>query len=100
MDKKQTTQSRINPGTTKAMGVLPQKLPEDISENEQRYRELVEHLPLGIAILLDGKLVFLNISGAIMMAGEKPEDLVGRDFMDFVHPDYQDVVRSRVLRIQ
>jgi len=100
MEKKETIKSRINPTTTKAVGISPQKLPEDISENEQRYRELVEHLPLGIAILLDGKLMFLNISGALMMAAEKPDDLIGRDFMDFVHPDYQDIVSNRLLRVQ
>jgi len=100
MDKKETTQSRINPGTAKAVGIIPQKLPEDISENEQRYRELVEHLPLGIAILVDGKLMFLNISGAIMMAAEKPEDMIGRDFMDFVHTDYKASVRERLVKVQ
>jgi len=100
MEKKETTKSRIDSTATKAMGISPQKLPEDISENEQRYRELVEHLPLGIAILLDGKLMFLNISGALMMAAEKPEDLIGRDFMDFVHPDYQEIVSNRILRVQ
>jgi PAS domain S-box-containing protein len=100
MEKKDTIKSRINPNTTKAMGISPQKLPEDISANEQRYRELVEHLPLGIAILLDGKLMFLNISGALMMAAEKPEDMVGRDFMEFVHPDYQEIVSNRLLKVQ
>ncbi|HEV8513371.1 MAG TPA: PAS domain-containing sensor histidine kinase [Cyclobacteriaceae bacterium] len=100
MEKKDTIKSRINTTSTKAMGISPQKLPEDISENEQRYRELVEHLPLGIAILLDGKLMFLNLSGALMMAGEKPEDLIGRNFLDFVHPDYQEIVSNRILRVQ
>jgi len=100
MEKKETIKSRLNQDTAKAVGISPQKLPEDISENEQRYRELVEHLPLGIAILLDGKLMFLNISGARMMAAEKPEELIGRDFIDFVHPDYQEIVSNRIVRVQ
>src|SRR5260221_7823983 len=98
MEKKETqprTEPRINPRTAHAVGLSPQKLSEDISENEQRYRDLVEHLPLGIAILLDGKLMFINISGARMMAAEKPEDMIGRDFMDFVHPDFKEVVSER-----
>jgi len=100
MEEKEITKSRINPDTAKAVGIIPQKLPEDISENEQRYRELVEHLPLGIAILLDGKLMFLNISGARMIAAEKPEEVIGRDFMDFVHPDFQEAAYNRLLKVQ
>jgi PAS domain S-box-containing protein len=34
------------------------------------------------------------------MAAEKPEDLIGRDFMEFVHPDYQEIVSKRILRVQ
>jgi PAS domain S-box-containing protein len=100
MEKKETKQSPINPHPAKTIGIVPQKLPEDISANEQRYRDLVEHLPLGIAILLDGKLMFLNISGALMMAAKTPEDLVGRDFIDFVHPDYQETVCNGLLKVQ
>lgn len=99
MEKKETAASRINPKTVKTVGVLPQKLPEDISENEQRYRDLVEHLPLGIAILLEDKLIFINISGARMMAAEKPEDMIGRNFMDFVAPDFHDTVRERLSKV-
>src|SRR5258706_5222221 len=103
MEKKETakprTEPRITPRTAQAVGLSPQKLSEDISENEQRYRDLVEHLPLGIAILLDGKLMFINISGARMMAAEKPEDMIGRNFMDFVHPDFHEVVNARLLKV-
>src|SRR5882757_4790150 len=99
MEKKATTHPLMNPSTAKAVGLSPQKFSEDISENEQRYRDLVEHLPLGIAILLEGKLVFINISGARMMAAEKPEDMIGRDFMDFVPSDFQDTVCERLERV-
>ena len=100
MEKKETTPSQFNRHTTKMIGILPPKLPEDISENEQRYRDLVEHLPLGIAILMEAKLMFLNISGALMLAAEKPEELIGRNFMDLVHPDFQETFSNRLLKVQ
>lgn len=99
MEKKETTHPHINPSTAKAVGLSPQKLSEDISENEQRYRDLVEHLPLGIAILQEGKLMFINISGARMMAAERPEDMIGRNFMDFVPPDFHPIVDARLLKV-
>lgn len=99
MEKKEPAQPRINTRTAKAVGLSPQKLPEDISENEQRYRDLVEHLPLGIAILLEGKLVFINISGALMMTAENPGDMIGRNFMDFVHSDFHEIAKERLLKV-
>src|SRR6267154_433633 len=99
MAKKETTHPNMNPSTAKAVGLSTRKLPEDISENEQRYRDLVEHLPLGIAILLDGQLVFINISGARMMAAEKPEDMIGRNFMEFVAPDFHHIVYQRLQNV-
>ncbi len=74
------------------------KIHEDISENEQRYRDLVEHLPLGIAVLSEGKLAFINISGAQMMAAEKPEDLIGRSFIEFVHPNFHGLAVARTTK--
>ncbi len=101
MEKKKTAEPRTDHRMdTHALGLTPQKLHEDISENEQRYRDLVEHLPLGIGILSDGKLMFINISGARMMAAAKPEDLTGRNFLDFVHPDYHGIVEVRTLKAQ
>jgi PAS domain S-box-containing protein len=44
--------------------------------------------------------MFLNISGARMMAAEKPDLMIGRHFMDFVHPDFQEVVSGRLLKVQ
>jgi len=35
-----------------------------------------------------------------MMAAERPEDLIGRDFMDFVHPDFQETAWARLLKVQ
>ena len=99
MEKKETTKPRINLQTANAVGLSPQKLSEDISENEQRYRDLVEHLPLCIAILCEGKIVFINISGARMMAARNPEDIVGRNVTDFIHPDSREVILTRMHKV-
>jgi len=97
MERKST--AKVNPATLAPASLTRQKLHEDISENEQRYRDLVEHLPLGIAILLEGKLMFINISGARMMAAERPEDMIGRNFMDFVPPDFHQIVNARLSKV-
>jgi PAS domain S-box-containing protein len=65
-------------------------------ESDKKYRELVEHLPLAIAIHSEGKLVYANRHAVEMMGASRPEDLVGKNALDFVHPDSRDVVRERM----
>jgi PAS domain S-box-containing protein len=65
-------------------------------ESDKKYRELVEHIPLGIGIYTEGKLVYANHYAMEMMGASKPEDLLGKTVLDIVHPDYHDLVRERI----
>ncbi|WFA16169.1 PAS domain S-box protein [Paenibacillus mucilaginosus] len=68
---------------------------EELRNSEARYRRLVELSPELIAVHTDGKVVFINQSGARMLGAASPEELIGRSIMDFVHPEYHEVVGSR-----
>ena len=65
-------------------------------ESDKKYRDLVDHLPLAIAIHAQGKLVYANRHTYEMMGASNEDDLVGRNVLDFVHPDYRDVIRERM----
>lgn len=65
-------------------------------ESDKKYRELVEHIPLGIGIHAEGKLVYANRYALEMMGATRPEDLLGKNVLELVHPDYRDVVRERM----
>ncbi len=69
---------------------------EELREKEARYRGLVELFPEAIYIHTAGKLVFANSHGARLVGAERPEDLYGREALDFVHPDYRDFVTKRI----
>jgi len=69
---------------------------EELRESEARYRGLVEMFPEAIYIHTGGKLVFANSHGARLVGVEHPEDLYGREALDFVHPDYRDFVTNRI----
>lgn len=82
------------------MSFTKPKSQEDIfNESEQRYRTLLEHLPLGISILSEGKVVFINISGAAMLGASCPEDIVGSEFIKFVHPAFREICQARVAQV-
>ncbi|MBS1681049.1 MAG: PAS domain-containing sensor histidine kinase [Bacteroidetes bacterium] len=84
---------------TEPADIVRQKIHEDISENEQRYRDLVEHVPLCIGVICEGRVVFINQSGARMMAAEKPEDIIGKTVIDFIHPDFRQLVATRLTKV-
>ena len=66
-----------------------------LHESEQRYRRLLELTNDGIAIHSGGKFEYINPAGVKLLGGETPEQLVGKRMMDFVHPDFQTMVRER-----
>jgi len=103
MNKKETPlprlESWINPRPAKKVERPSQKLPEDAGEDENRYRALLEHLPLGIAILCEGNMVFVNRSGARMMGAESPEKMIGSNFLNFIHPDSRHESLSRISKV-
>jgi diguanylate cyclase (GGDEF)-like protein/PAS domain S-box-containing protein len=66
-----------------------------LRESEERYRRLVEMSPDGIAIHSEGKVVFANPSALRTMGAARPEDLIGRDVLSLVHPDFHSVLRQR-----
>ncbi|MFQ6094007.1 MAG: PAS domain S-box protein, partial [bacterium] len=75
-------------------------LEDKIRQSEERYRRLVELSPDAIAVHSEGKVVFINTAGAKLFGAESPEQLIGKPVMDFLHPDYWDIVEERIRQIR
>jgi PAS domain S-box-containing protein len=65
----------------------------EIRENEEKYRTLVEMSPDVIVIHRDGKILYANPALAQLLAAATPENLVGADVFDLIHPDFHRIVR-------
>jgi PAS domain S-box-containing protein len=65
-------------------------------ETEDRYRELVETLPLGIVIYQNNSLVFANAFAANLLGASSPQELIEKPPMEFVHPDSLDKTLERM----
>jgi PAS domain S-box-containing protein len=61
----------------------------ELRESEVRYRQLVELSPDGIGVEKDDRIVFVNSAGANLLGCNRPEELIGRQILDFVHPDFR-----------
>jgi len=71
---------------------------EELRESEERYRRLVELSPNAILVHRQGRFVFANPAALELFGASAPEDLLGQPLMDRVHPDYQEMVRTRAKR--
>ncbi|NOY98475.1 MAG: GAF domain-containing protein [Chloroflexi bacterium] len=67
-----------------------------LRESEERYRSLVELSPYAIITHSEGKITFANAAAAKLLKAAAPEELIGMPILDFVHPDYRDLVAERV----
>lgn len=68
-------------------------------EAEALYRNLLEQAPIGIAVHSEGKIVFTNPACARMMCADNPEQLIGKDIAQFVHPEHWPAVLERIPRV-
>jgi rsbT co-antagonist protein RsbR len=71
-----------------------------LQESEARYRDLVELSPDGVAVLRDGRFLYLNKAGAQTLGYEDPRALLGREIAEFVAPAAREGLRARVARIE
>ena len=69
---------------------------EKLKDQELQYQRLVDLSPEAIAVHTKGKIVYINNTAARLIGASSPGDLMGRSIMDFVHPDYVDLVKKRV----
>jgi len=69
---------------------------ELLRESEERYRNVVELSPDAVFVHQDGKLIFVNTAAVKVVGATGPEQLVGTDIMQLVHPDFRTTVRSRL----
>ena len=63
-------------------------------ESEEHYRLLTENSLTGIYIHQNGKFVYVNRRLASMM-GYSPEEMMGKDFVEFVHPEDRSLIMAQ-----
>ncbi|UCH90102.1 MAG: PAS domain S-box protein, partial [Thermoplasmata archaeon] len=73
---------------------------EALQASEERYRRLIELSYDGVIIHRGGKIVYINTTGANLMGASDPGEILGKQIIDFVHPDYKDLVNERLKKVQ
>ncbi len=71
-----------------------------LAESEARYRTLIETSPDAVAVHRNGLLLYVNPAAVALLRCHSAAELVGQSFMDFIHPDYRQLVAERALQAQ
>jgi len=68
-----------------------------IRESEEKFKAIIETSPDGIAITsLEGTIQFVTTNVLSMWGYDSEEEILGRNTMEFVHPDYHDKAISLI----
>jgi PAS domain S-box-containing protein len=76
--------------------ILVGEAEQALRESEERYRQLVDSLPVAAAVHVQGKIVFMNPEALHTVRAPALDAVIGRPILDFVHPDYRSLVMRRV----
>jgi PAS domain S-box-containing protein len=69
-----------------------------LQEREEQYRKVVESSPNCIFILQQNRFVLVNAAALKLFGASQPDELLGRDVFDFIHPDFHDLIRGRIVQ--
>ncbi len=75
------------------------RMEEAVRESEERYRTLVELSPSGVFAFCEGRAVYFNHRGTVLMGANSPREILDRPIFDLIHPDYHQEVRENVNRL-
>ncbi len=71
-----------------------------LREAEERYRMLFEISPDGLLVHERGLIHYANPAFARILGAADTQELIGRDLIDFVHPDYVAQVSERMAQLE
>jgi two-component system, sensor histidine kinase and response regulator len=72
---------------------------QSLRASEQRFRTMAETMPTTIAIYQGTGHAYVNAAAAVML-GYSRDELMGMSFLQYVHPDFRDLVKERSLARQ
>ena len=65
-------------------------------KSEFRFKRLVDEAPDAIIVQIGKKFFYVNEKARLLFGFESKEELIGKNVIDYFHPDYRALVESRI----
>ncbi len=75
---------------------IHKKAREEVESSREDFFTMIDNAPDIIAVHCAGKVAFINKIGFELLKATHREDIIGKPVMQFVHSDYQDLVKTRI----
>jgi PAS domain S-box-containing protein len=72
------------------------RVEEGLRESEKQFRTVVHDSPNPLFILKEGRFAFLNDAAVQLYGAASKEELLGREIVERVHPDYRAIVLDSI----
>ena len=72
---------------------------EELKESEERYRRLVEYSPDAIAVHSESTIRYVNPAAVTLLGASNASELIGKPFLDIIHPDFRDSVHKQIISV-
>ena len=89
---------------TKIIGILQdvsdfRKIEHALEESKERYKTLVENIPMGIAVHIDGIIKYMNNEAAKILGIKSKNKYIGKSVWEFVDKEYHKIVMDRIEKV-
>jgi PAS domain S-box-containing protein len=71
-----------------------------VLESEEHFRLLAETAPVGIILHKDEEIFYTNPAATKLLGASDPKELIGRNILDHIHPDYKPMVLTRARSVR
>ena len=75
------------------------RMEDALRTSERRYHNVVEQAPYAIVVHSEGKIRYANDGAARLVGAENPDELVGRDVIEFSPLEIRDIVLERMRKL-
>lgn len=70
-----------------------------LTDSEERYKMLTDLSPDAVLVLIDEKIVFANKSSCNLLGASNSSELIGKNILDFLHPDFREISKKRLHQV-
>lgn len=75
------------------------RIQQELKSSESQFQRIVENAPDAVFIQIENKFAYLNQRACELFKVKAADEMIGKNVLDFIHPDTREAVRQRIRRL-